>query len=205
MRRLVTTLALSASLVVGTTAAAQAASLRIEDPADDVRTAFVDEQGEVSDVDAPNASPDVVATTVTHGRRAISIEVEFDDLSAPTDQQANALAFFVEGTKRSQTRQVIAVDTVEGAAGEVSRASGRVVCGQRRVQTSFDYESRVATATFPRSCASSPTKIRVAGGAFLIDDVLAEDTASFTYDDALAASESVDAFGSTRSAWVKRG
>lgn len=166
-----TTTVLAAALVAAAapSGSASAASVRITDPAGDVRAWSSDGAGNESVVDAPGAQPDLTAVTARHRPHVIELDIATTGIERFTDDTASVNFLVRMQGSNTQSRVLYLGASAEVPGGRqnyMERArNGRQVC-RGAVVSRLDYETGRMLATVPRRCLDAPAAVRVGVQAY---------------------------------------
>lgn len=159
-------LAAAVALPVG---AASAESVRITDPAGDVRTWSADEAGDESVVDAPGAQPDLTAVTVRHRPRVVELDIATTGIDRFTDDAASVDFLVRMQGSNGQSRVLYLGASAElpgGRSNDLVRArNGERVCAGA-VTSRLDYATGRMFASVPRRCLDAPARVRAGVQAY---------------------------------------
>jgi len=159
-------LAAAVALPVG---AASAESVRITDPAGDVRTWTADETGEETVADAPGAQPDLTAVTVRHRPNLIELEIATTGIDRFTDDTASVNFLVRMQGSNTQSRVLYLGASAEVPGGRqnyMERARNRQQVCRGAVVSRLDYATGRMLATVPRRCLDAPAQVRVGVQAY---------------------------------------
>lgn len=167
MRRLLLATVITALAGAGTFTPVHAESFRGSDPARDVQRLTRAGDGDDYTAFPDRANPDILGTTVRHGRRHVTVSVVFDDIFVPPGPRG---VFSIFGELRSDTRGASwdLWATQQRRQGKVSIfREGKRCAGSATV----DYARDRATVVLPRTCLGDPGWVSVSVAAWSQDDL----------------------------------